>query len=332
MMQRQYIELARIPSDGVEAADFAIRRAEGTLSVGPGEVMVRAEMFGLNAGLKSRLGTGLSTTLGPAIGIGDTPQSDAIGTVVDSRDGAVPVGSTVVGLMPWADLSIRPGKVLRVIDRSADRLQHLTVLGHVGLTAFSGLITVGRLAEGETVWISAAAGGVGVCAVQFARALGATVIASASGEDRLRFLRDELGVEKVMDRNDDLEAQLRDLAPDGVDLYFDAVGGNHLLAALPAMRERGRIVLVGRVGGHRHPPILADSSLLIRRRISMTGFSVTDHPESRVGLEELVAAAGQKIKAIATVRSGLSMIPAAFADLLAGRFIGRGVVDVRTAE
>lgn len=328
--QNQRVELARIPGERLTAADLAVRDDGTDAPLKTGEVRIRALFFGLNAGLKSRLGTGMSTPFGPPIGLGGTPQSDAVGVVLESRNAALPAGSLVVGPLPWADVSVSGAAGLRLLDPSADPLQHLTLLGHVGMTAYAGLVSVAGLAEGETVWISAAAGGVGTCAVQLAQVLGATVIASASGRQRLDFLREELGVQHVVDRNHDLTAALRRCAPEGLDVYFDAVGGDHLRAALPLMRDGGRVVLAGRVGGQRHAPVLENTSMLIRRGISMVGLRSLDHARDRRALESLVARAEliSPMRSVATVRTGLSSLPEFFVDLLAGRCIGRGVVDV----
>ncbi|MDR7084153.1 NADPH:quinone reductase-like Zn-dependent oxidoreductase [Arthrobacter ginsengisoli] len=258
--RNRWIELARVPGDRLDAGDFAVRTGRVPAGLSAGQVRVRAETFGLNAGLKSRLGTGRSTP-------------------------------------------------------------HLTLLGHVGMTAYAGLGGVVRLREGETVWVSAAAGGVGTCAVQFAPALGARVVASASGPGRTGFLRDELGVDLVMGRNCDLVGQLQRMAPSGLDVYFDSVGGDHLAAAVDHKRDRGRIVLVGNAAGRHHGPALEETSILIRRAISMSGLWVNDHYDERTSLESLVSRAAlvKPLKAVATVRG-----PGQFAGILR-RPSGRGV-------
>lgn len=324
------IALARVPGERVHADDFEVRAAAGDAALQPGQVRVRVQTFGLNAGLRTRLGTGASTTLAPAIDVGDTPQSDAIAVVRESRADAVAVGSMVTGVLPWAEVSVVEAADLRVLAPTADPVRHLTLLGHVGLTAYAGLVSVGGLAAGETVWIPAAAGGVGVCAAQFAQALGARVIASAGSDARLRYLRDELGVAHVVDRRQALAPQLTAAAPQGLDLYFDLVGGDHLIAALDQVRERGRIVLAGLAGPPSREPVLDNSSLLIRRRLQLLGYSVTDHPDARPDLEALVARAESDapMKPVASVFHGFERLPAAFAGLLAGECMGRGIVAV----
>jgi len=324
------VVLGRIPVNGPVPADFRLVSDASRSGLERNQVRVQTRLLGLNAGLRARLGTGHSTTLGPAIGIGDTPQSDGIGLVVESRHADFSSGDLVVGLLPWATSSIVEGREMRRIHAAPDPLRQLTILGHVGLTAYAGLVTVGNLQPGETVWISAAAGGVGTCAVQIADRLGAKVIASAAGQERIQFLRRDLGIEHVIDRRLDLASQLQEVAPEGVDLYFDSVGGDHLSVALNAMRERGRVVLVGQAGSNPHGPVLSDTSLLIRKRIRMLGFSVTDHGEARPQLESLVRRTeGERpMMGVASVRQGITSIPEAFCELLAGRLLGRVVVDL----
>lgn len=326
--------LDKIPVSEPVPSDFRLVGEATGSELEQGQVTVMTRMLGLNAGLRARLGTGSSTTLGPAIDIGDTPQSDGIGLVVQSRHPGLDEGDSVVGLLPWATSSNVDGARLRRLEPGADALRQLTILGHVGLTAYAGLVTVGRLQRGETVWISAAAGGVGCCAVQIADRLGAEVIASAAGAERLNFLQRELKVRHVLERTRELGPQLREAAPEGLDLYFDSVGGEHLASALDAMRDRGRIVLVGRAGRDLRRPVLDDTSLLIRKRIQMIGFSVTDHEDVRPELEALVLRTDvdQPMVGVASLRNGIESIPEAFCDLLAGKVLGRVVVELPVAR
>lgn len=325
------VQLARIPGGQVRPQDFALRQSVMPAEPEVGEVVVRADVFGLNAGLRHRLGTGQSTTLGPALIPGDVPCSDAVGTVVASREAAVPVGARVVGLVPWAGFSTVPVAGLLAVDPTIPALEQLTIRGHVGLTAYVALVCVGALAEGETVWISAAAGGVGSCAVQIARALGARVLASAGGAERVGFLRRELGVAHALDRTVDLAAQLCDAAPDGLDLYVDLVGGDHLDLALERLRDRGRAILVGRAGAASRDTLTLDHSRLIRHRLTVVGMSVTDHPQARTALLDLVDRADPPMRPIASVDYGPEAIATSFAGLFGGhRPVGRALVDVRS--
>src|SRR3954447_26687839 len=133
------VVLGRIPVDGPVPSDFRLVSDEVVSALGPDQVRVRPRWLGLNAGLKARLGTGQSTTLGPAIDLADTPQSDGVGVVVESRHAGLEIGDTVIGPLPWATSAIVSGAHLRRLEATADPLRHLTILGHVGLTAYAGL-------------------------------------------------------------------------------------------------------------------------------------------------------------------------------------------------
>lgn len=331
MTELQIIRLAAIPGDAVRPSDFTIDTIDDSpdSELRPGHVEVQPEYFGLNAGLRSRLGTGTSTTLGPSLSIGDTPRSDAVARITRSESPNYRIGERVVGLLPWQSTVIAPTRELRRLDDATSAIEALTLVGHVGATAYAALVDVGDIGPGDVVWISAAAGGVGCCAVQFARALGGTVIASAGGAERVSYLRDILRVSRVIDRTEDLDRQLDEVASHGIDIYLDLVGGDHLRTALARMNVRGRVVIAGRSGPKVHQPVLADSSEIISKRLRIGGLSVNDHPDSYARVTELVEQVGrtsEPFTAAATVTNGLEYLSEAFCDLLTGKVLGRGVV------
>lgn len=318
--------LAAIPGERIVASDFDLR--EGAVGApGRGEVAVRIEALGLNAGLRHRLGTGRSTTLGPAIGIGDVPRSDGVARVVASGDDTLPVGARVVGLLPWQGLAVEPVSGLRRVDEDVPVAELLTIRGHVGATALAALSRVGRLQPDETVWVSAAAGGVGTCAVQLAQRLGAHVIGSAGGPERTDFLARDLRLAHALDRRGDLAAQLDEAAPEGLDLYLDLVGGSHLELAMPRLRDRGRVVLVGRAST-APSSIALDHAEIVRRRLAVLGMSVTDHHDVLAELVDLVSRAQPPLRPVATTWDGPAAIGEAFATLLGGGSLGRTIVAV----
>lgn len=334
MSKSKIVRLARVPGPQVQPTDFTVDAIDDQSgqTLGAGQVEVEAEYFGLNAGLRSRLGSGVGTTLGPSIGPGDTPQSDAVARIIRSNDASYVVGGRIVGLLPWRSTVIASTQGLRHLDQATEPIDAMTLVGHVGATAFAGLVHVGQIGPGDVVWISAAAGGVGSCAVQFGRALGATVIASAGGDERTAYLRGRLGVGRLVDRTKGLEAGLDEQAPHGIDLYLDLVGGDHLAAAIPRMNVGGRIVVAGRSGPKTNYPVLDDSGIIIGKRLQIIGLSVTDHADvyERVNkLVKRVATTAEPFVAAATVTDGLENLPQAFCDLLVGKVLGRSVV--RTA-
>lgn len=333
----QIVRLAAVPGSVLKPSDFTVDALDSEPdSVLPaGYVEVRSEYIGLNAGLRSRLGSGAATTLGPSLGIGDTPKSDAVARIIRSENARFLVGERVVGLLPWQSSATVPADGLRHLDQAIPSIDALTLVGHVGATAYAALVHLGNVGPGDVVWISAAAGGVGSCAVQFARALGATVIASAGGAERTSYLRDTLGVLRIIDRTEDLEAALDHQAPQGIDVYLDLVGGDHLSAAVPRMNVGGRIVIVGRSGPKTNHSVLNDSGIIISKRLKISGLSVTDHSDAYARVTDLVnqvAKTAEPFVAAATVSKGWASVPEAFSDLLQGRVLGRSIVQTEAAR
>lgn len=199
----------------------------------------------------------------------------AVGEVVASRVAGFSPGDTVSHALGWREYAVVDpavtllggiGTLTRLDVSDAEPQWHLGPLGGMGLTAYAGLHVVDGLRGGETIWVSAAAGAVGSLAVQIARLSGNRVIASAGSEDKVAWLRDTLGVEAFNHRDGDLAAHLRTLAPEGIDVYFDSVGGGHLEAALDHLARGGRAQPVprsvqgpdpARLPGEQQPPSAA---------------------------------------------------------------------------
>lgn len=235
--------------------------------------------------------------------------------------GAVEAGE-VVCVSAAEDLRAISGEDLDLED-------HLTVLGHVGFTAWTGMVHIGSVQAGEIVYVSGAAGGVGSCAVQFAKARGARVIGVAGSADKVALLTDVLGADHAVNRHDGSALDLlRDAAPDGIDLYYDNVGGEQLEAALEVLNFGGRVVVCGAVAGSEAGP--KNYRRMIYQELTMRGFTVTAHEDLRGTFE---SEAGQWLKdgdvrSIHTVFEGFDRIPEAFEALLNGGSTGRTIVSV----
>ena len=171
-----------------------------------------------------------------------------MGVVVASRDDGWPEGTWVQHDLGWREAAVLDGRGIRAVNPElAPVSTSLGVLGMTGLTAYVGIVDIGEVGEGETVFVSGAAGAVGSIAAQLARARGAAVLGSAGTPEKVTWLR-ELGIDMAFDyRETPTRQALRELAPDGVDVYFDNVGGETLEAAIGAMRLRGRIVACGSI-------------------------------------------------------------------------------------
>lgn len=328
-MRCHEVQLSEIPDDRVMAEHFTVAESD-TGECGAGQVLVGLRRLGLNAGLAHRLG-GEGTAYGPGIGVGDVPSSDAVLEVLESRHDDFRVGDLAVGKMKWRTAAVIDGDGLTKVDAgpSGDELDsHLTILGHVGFTAWTGLMHVGQVQPDDIVYVSGAAGGVGSCVVQFAKAVGATVIGVAGSNEKVKLLTETLGADCAINRHDgDATEMLRDAAPDGISLYYDNVGGDQLEAALDVLTDGGAVVMCGAVSGAEPPKNLRN---FIHKELTMQGFTVTAHGDLRGEFEKQVGnwLAEGKVRSIHTVFEGIYQVPAAFESLLNGGSTGRVIVAV----
>ncbi len=332
-MDSYEVQLASYPDDAVEAKNFFVTTAE-VPPLGEGQVLVRLRRLGLNAGMANRIG-GPDTAYGPGISIGDVPASDGVVEVLESRSDAFSTGDLAVRKSPWRGVDVADSNELRPIAALEEGVAleaHLTVLGHVGFTAYTGMMRFGSVDAQDTVYVSGAAGGVGSCAVQFAKAVGATVIGSAGTPAKVQLLK-ELGADTAFNYHDGGALDLlRAAAPDGIDLFYDNVGGEQLEAALESLRFRGRIVICGAASqygkaGERRGP--ANYMAMIHQQLTMRGFDVTNNEDLCHDFETDATRwlkAG-KVRSVHTILDGFEKIPEAFAALLSGGNTGRMIVN-----
>ncbi len=330
-MRCHEVQLSEVPDDKVTDKHFTV--AESDIGeVGEGQVLVGLRRLGLNAGLAHRLG-GEATSYGPGIGVGDVPSSDAVVEVLESRHDDFTTGDLAVGKMHWRTAAVIDGNELTRIEAEAseDELNaRLTILGHVGFTGWTGIIHVGQVQPDDIVYVSGAAGGVGSCVVQFAKAVGATVIGVAGSDEKVELLTGTIGADRAINRHDgDATELLRDAAPDGISLYYDNVGGEQLEAALDVLTDGGAIVMCGAVSGAEPPKNLRN---FIHKELTMQGFTVTEHEDLREQFEEQVRGWMDegKVRSIHTVFEGIDQVPAAFESLLNGGSTGRVIVAVES--
>ncbi len=322
--------LSSVPDGPATADDFDVRDTE-VPDPGPGQVVVGLRRLGLNAGLAGRLGAG-GTSYGPGIGVGDVPASDAVSEVLRSAVDDVAEGDLAVRRSPWRTADVCDADELRALPAAAGDASlesALTVLGHVGFTAWTGMVHVGEVSPDDTVYVSAAAGGVGSCAVQFAKAVGARVIGLAGTAEKVSLLTEELGADAAINRHDgDALDLLRGAAPDGIDLYYDNVGGEQLAAALQVLNHGGRVVICGSVASGSSGP--SNFRPMIYQELTMRGFTVSAHEDLRGRFEEQVGGWVRegKVSSLHTVFEGFDAVPEAFASLLSGGSSGRVIVSV----
>jgi NADPH-dependent curcumin reductase CurA len=261
-------------------------------------------------------------------------QGGAIGQVIASRSDDVPEGAIVLHGMGWRDVAVLPAAHVAVVEPlpGLPLSLYLGVLGMPGLTAWAGLFRLAAFQPGDTVFVSGAAGAVGSLVGQFARLRGASqVVGSAGTPEKVAWLR-SIGFDAAFDYHDGRVADLlAAAAPDGIDVFFDNVGGEHLEAAIGAFRTNGRAALCGSISNYNAvtaPPGPRNLGLIVGKRLSLRGFIVGDHADLRP--EFLAAVSGWlrdgSIVARETVVEGLDSAVDAFQSLLSGGNTGKMVV------
>jgi len=313
------IRLASRPQGEPTAENFTLE----TVDLGPpreGELLVRNALSSVEPYMRGRMNDTRSYVA--PFNVGEALSGAATGTVVASTVPALPVGATVLHDRGWRDFAIVPAKAARVIDtRVVPAETYLGALGGTGFTAWVGLRIIAEAKAGQTLFVSAAAGAVGSMVVQLAKRMGLTVIGSASSPAKAQAVREQFGADAAFDYHEGANKALRALAPDGIDIYFDNVGGEQLEAAIFATRDHARIVLCGAVSQYNAAapaPGPRNLTIAIGRRLRLQGFIVIDHmarfPEYLTEVTPLVAAG--EIKAPTTFVDGLENAPGALMDIL----------------
>ncbi|MGX1791145.1 NADP-dependent oxidoreductase [Bosea sp. NPDC055332] len=260
----------------------------------------------------------------------------AVGVVEQSADPALAVGDQVVHFAGWRERVVLDARFATKITTDGIAPQtYLGALGFPGLTAYVGLVRIAEARAGETIFVSAASGAVGSIVAQIAKLLGLRVVASVGSHDKADWLLNEVGVDAVINYREvpDLTAALSQAAPEGIDIYFDNVGGDHLEAALAVANDHARFVLCGMIagynqeGGAKGP---ANVFLAIEKRIRLQGLIASDHVDA---FPELIAMVGGwiregKIKLRETVYEGLDSAPDAFIGLFKGANTGKMLVKL----
>lgn len=284
-VNRQWV-LARRPQGQVRVEDFARRDAPVPVpDLAAGEILIRTLMLGFDPAQRGWMDDGPSYM--PPMVIGEPVRGSAAARVVASTNPAYPEGAVVRGLFTWQDYAIaaRAGEAAPVlIPEDVSPEEALGVLGGASLTAHVGLNQIGRLRARDTVLVSGAAGAVGSVAVQIARLKGARVIGIAGGAEKCRWLTEDYGADAAIDyRRENVAARLAVLAPDGIDLFFDNVGGETLEAGIAHIARFGRIVLCGAISGYNDADAAPGPRNLMRmiaQRAEMRGFILLDHMDS----------------------------------------------------
>jgi NADPH-dependent curcumin reductase CurA len=264
----------------------------------------------------------------------DAPlEGGAVGEVVVSRADGLSAGDTVLHQLGWREYAVLDGGAARRVDTElAPPQAYLGVLGMPGLTAYVGLLDIAALADGDVVFVSGAAGAVGGMAGQIAKARGHRVIGSAGSPEKVAHLTGELGFDAALNyRDGDIAGQLAAAAPDGIDVYFDNVGGEHLEAALEVLNRNGRVAMCGAISQYNATePVPGPRNLgnAVGKRLTLRGFIVSDHGDRMRAFAEEVGGLLRegRIQHRETVVEGLDRAPEAFIGLLRGQNTGKMLV------
>lgn len=296
-----------------------------------GQVVVRMVVMSVDPYMRGRMRQ--EPSYAPPWEVGEVMKGGAVGRVVASRAPELPEGSLVLTDAAWREAAVLDAAQVTRLPAAEDVAPswYLGVLGMPGLTAYAGLFRVGDFREGDDVFVSGAAGAVGSLVGQFARLRGAgRVVGSAGSAEKVAWLRD-LGCTAAFSYRDGVARGLAEAAPDGIDLFFDNVGGEHLEAAIGALRVHGRAALCGSISGYNAvepPPGPRNLGLMVGKRLTLRGFLVGDHTDLRPEFTETVTGwlrSGQLVVR-ETVREGIEQAVPAFLELLRGGNVGKMVV------
>jgi NADPH-dependent curcumin reductase CurA len=337
-MQSRHVVLARRPEGMPVAGDFRVETRE-LPELADGRITVEVLYTTANPGSRGRLSG--SAGYARPLNIGETMEGPAIGRVIESKNPEFAAGDLLWGLSGWAEHLQVSGRGMQKIPKDTKHLSAWAgILNIPGLTAYFGLRETGAAKAGETVLISSAAGAVGATAGQIARIMGCRVIGIASGDERKRWLKDEAKFDAVIDRRAtpdiaSLTAAIAAAAPDGIDVYFDNVGGYVLDAAIGSMKQRGRIVVCGQLADYNAAPDQRYGTRrvyeFIGRRLRMEGLVVFDfaaqYPKAHADMISWIDSGELKYRE--HVVDGLDALPELFCAQLRGEVIGRPLARLK---
>jgi len=334
-MNKQVV-LARRPVGKPVADDFAMRTVE-MARPRANEAVVKNLYVSLDAGFRNWMDEDAGDEVLPAMAIGAPVMGLTMSEVIESRHPGLPVGQLLMGRLAWETYSIASDADFLVPiadDHSTPIRYHLGILGDTGMSAYFGMKDIAAPKPGDTVLVSAAAGAVGYVACQVARILGAGRVVGITGDDRKaeRLVRD-VGVDAVVNyRRGDVDAQLASTCPDGIDIYFDNVGGPLLEPVLNHINVGARIPFCGAVADYTRTEPVGPSNLfqLVTRSARLEGFMthtrVDRYDEARNALRGWLDAG--RLKCFEHRYQGIENCGVAFADLFAGRNFGKTIVKV----
>ena len=337
MPTNQQIHLVSRPSGEALASNFKLIVSE-TPALQDGQVLVRHHFLSLDPYMRGRMNDAKSYTAPQALN--EVMGGGTVGEVVESKSPKFAVGDKAVGMGGWQQYSVVDANqlgALRKVDTTLIPLSaYLGAVGMPGVTAWYGLVKIIEPKAGETMVVSAATGAVGSAFAALSKARGCRTVGIAGGPEKCRYALDELGFDACIDYKlhqdaASLSQALKDACPDGVDGYFENVGGMVLDAVITRMNAFGRIAVCGMIAGYDGAPLpLSYPALILTNRLKVQGFIVSEHmevwPEALKELGTLVATG--KLKPRESIAQGLEAAPEAFLGLLKGKNFGKQLVKL----
>ncbi|MGQ0587082.1 MAG: NADP-dependent oxidoreductase [Gammaproteobacteria bacterium] len=333
-MNNRQFKLARRPMGMVKREDFEFVKAAPVPEPADGDVVVKVLYLSLDPAMRGWMNEGKSYI--PPVGIGEVMRAGGVGKVVASKDPKFAVGDHVVGMPGVQDYAVLKGKGLTKVDPKLAPLPvYLSTLGMPGMTAYFGLLDVGAFKPGDTVVVSGAAGAVGQVVGQLAKIKGAgRVVGIAGGADKCKYVVDTLGFDACVDyKEGDIKKPLKQACPNGVDLYFDNVGGEILDTVLTQLAMHARIVICGAISQYNNTtPVKGPSNYmsLLVNRATMKGMVVFDYAAryKDAAIEMGGYLAQRKLKSKEDIVDGLETFPETLLKLFKGENLGKLVLKV----
>ncbi len=337
MPRNQQIVLDNRPQGEAVAGNFRLMAVD-TPALKDGEVLVRHHYLSLDPYMRGRMND--SKSYAASQPLGEVMIGATVGEVAESKNPKYAVGDKVMGLGGWQEYSVVDGNavgVLRKVDTTHVPLSHyLGAVGMPGVTAWYGLVKIIAPKAGDTVVVSAATGAVGSAFAALAKARGCRVVGIAGGTEKCRYAVEELGFDMCIDHRGhsdvkSLSEALQEACPNGIDGYFENVGGWIMDAVMLRMNAFSRIALCGMIAGYDGAPLpMANPALILINRMKIEGFIVSEHmevwPEALKELGTLVGTG--KLRPRETVAQGIAAAPEAFLGLLKGRNFGKQLVKL----
>jgi len=328
MLKNKEIHLVKRPDGMPVNSDFAL--VEGSVdSPADGQALIRNIYMSVDPAMRPPMTNGQTK-------LDQVMDASAIGQVTESKNPDYPEGSYVLHRSGFREYHLSDGKDLSLIVPGSESLTaHLHVLGMTGLTAYGGLLVTGQLKENENVFVSAAAGAVGSVAAQIAKIKNCRTVGSCGSDEKVEYLVNELGLDGAFNyKTASISRSLHQLLPDGIDVYFENVGGAHLDAAMGQMRSLGRVPVCGMISAYNNKGARSEGvtslSNMIYNRITMKGFVVYEFFDMR---DQFLADMRRwisegKMKSQETIMQGLDKAPNALIGLFRGENSGKMLVQI----